>query len=423
MSEELYTPETAENTVDTPENGDNAVVSETPDTQDNGNVILEVRNLKKYFLTKKEWKIVKQLVPDVGETSENTNSDEMSRADATAEQGIEEPTAELNADEQEPKVVDVQSEANKTQKYTHKIVREKTFVKAVNGVSFNMTYGETLGIVGESGCGKSTMGRSVLRLHPITEGNVIFEGTDITRLKSSEMRKFRTKMQIIFQDPYSSLPPRSPVGEIIGEAVKVHKIVPKSEYRDYVIDIMRKCGLQDFYFDRYPHEFSGGQRQRICIARALAVKPKFVVCDEPVSALDVSIQAQVINLLKELQRDMNLTYLFISHDLSVVQHISDRVGVMYLGSFVELGSKRDIFDKPMHPYTHALLSAVPVPDPHYKGNRIVLHGDIPSPAHPPEGCKFHTRCSRCMEICKRVEPKFKDYGDGHMCACHLYPQD
>ncbi len=286
-----------------------------------------------------------------------------------------------------------------------------------------MTYGETLGIVGESGCGKSTMGRSVLRLHPITEGNVIFEGTDITRLKSSEMRKFRTKMQIIFQDPYSSLPPRSPVGEIIGEAVKVHKIVPKSEYRDYVIDIMRKCGLQDFYFDRYPHEFSGGQRQRICIARALAVKPKFVVCDEPVSALDVSIQAQVINLLKELQRDMNLTYLFISHDLSVVQHISDRVGVMYLGSFVELGSKRDIFDKPMHPYTHALLSAVPVPDPHYKGNRIVLHGDIPSPAHPPEGCKFHTRCSRCMEICKHVEPKFKDYGDGHMCACHLYPQD
>ncbi|MDE6966362.1 MAG: dipeptide/oligopeptide/nickel ABC transporter ATP-binding protein, partial [Clostridiales bacterium] len=311
MSEELYTPETAENTVDTPENGDNAVVSETPDAQDNGNIILEVRNLKKYFLTKKEWKIVKQLVPDVGETSENTNSDETSRADATAEQGIEEPTAELNAVEQEPKVVDVQSEANKTQKYTHKIVREKTFVKAVNGVSFNMTYGETLGIVGESGCGKSTMGRSVLRLHPITEGNVIFEGTDITRLKSSEMRKFRTKMQIIFQDPYSSLPPRSPVGEIIGEAVKVHKIVPKSEYRDYVIDIMRKCGLQDFYFDRYPHEFSGGQRQRICIARALAVKPKFVVCDEPVSALDVSIQAQVINLLKELQRDMNLTYLFI----------------------------------------------------------------------------------------------------------------
>ena len=248
-------------------------------------------------------------------------------------------------------------------------------------------------------------------------------GTDITKLKPREMRKFRTKMQIIFQDPYSSLPPRSPVGEIIGEAVKVHKIVPKSDYRDYVMDIMRKCGLQDFYFDRYPHEFSGGQRQRICIARALAVKPKFVVCDEPVSALDVSIQAQVINLLKELQRDMNLTYLFISHDLSVVQHISDRVGVMYLGSFVELGNKKDIFDNPMHPYTLALLSAVPVPDPHYKGNRIILHGDIPSPANPPKGCKFHTRCSRCMEVCKHVEPKFKDYGDGHYCACHLYPQD
>ncbi len=421
MSEELYTPETAENTVDTPENGDNAVVSETPDAQDNGNIILEVRNLKKYFLTKKEWKIVKQLVPEVGETSENTNSDETSRADATAEQGIEEPTAELNAVEQEPKVVDVQSEANKTQKYTHKIVREKTFVKAVNGVSFNMTYGETLGIVGESGCGKSTMGRSVLRLHPITEGNVIFEGTDITRLKSSEMRKFRTKMQIIFQDPYSSLPPRSPVGEVIGEAVKVHKIVPKSEYRDYVIDIMRKCGLQDFYFDRYPHEFSGGQRQRICIAKVLALKPKLVICDEPVSALDVSIQAQIINLFKDLQEKNNLAYVFISHDLSVVEHISDDVGVMYLGNMVEFASKKELFSNPLHPYTQALLSAVPMPDPTVKMNRITLKGDIPSPANPPKGCKFHTRCSRCMDICKEVEPEFKEVceGSGHFVSCHL----
>ncbi|MDE6293518.1 MAG: ATP-binding cassette domain-containing protein [Clostridiales bacterium] len=312
---------------------------------------------------------------------------------------------------------------DETVKFKRKIILDKTYVKAVNGVSFKVKRGETLGIVGESGCGKSTMGRSILRLFDITGGKVMFEGTDITALKPSELRKFRTQMQIIFQDPYGSLPPRSPVGQIIGEAVKVHKIVPKSEYRDYVIDIMRKCGLQDFYYDRYPHEFSGGQRQRICIARALAVKPKFVVCDEPVSALDVSIQAQVINLLKELQRDLNLTYLFISHDLSVVQHISDRVGVMYLGQFVEMGDEKDIFNNPMHPYTHALLSAVPIPDPHYKGNRIVLQGDIPSPANPPSGCKFHTRCSRCMEVCKTVEPKFKDYGNGHMCACHLYPQD
>ena len=425
MSEELSTPNTDENVLGALENENGEELSEQP----KNNIILEVRNLKKYFLTKKEWKIVKELVPDaVDENAAQTSSDTAPAEDAKSD-SVENESGEVVENsskaesDNEPKVSDVAEGEKKSPKYKHKLVREKTFVKAVNGVSFDMTYGETLGIVGESGCGKSTMGRSVLRLHPITDGNVVFEGTDITRLKPSEMRKFRTKMQIIFQDPYSSLPPRSPVGEIIGEAVKVHKIVPKSEYRDYVIDIMRKCGLQDFYFDRYPHEFSGGQRQRICIARALAVKPKFVVCDEPVSALDVSIQAQVINLLKELQRDMNLTYLFISHDLSVVQHISDRVGVMYLGNFVELGSKRDIFDKPMHPYTHALLSAVPVPDPHYKGNRIVLHGDIPSPAHPPEGCKFHTRCSRCMEVCKHVEPKFKDYGDGHMCACHLYPQD
>lgn len=372
-------------------------------------IILRVVNLKKHFLTKKEWKIVKQPVEDEQATTEVGESGAQSASAYT-----EYDTTTDNASE---------NEAEHKRKFKHKLVLDKTYVKAVNGVSFDMVYGETLGIVGESGCGKSTMGRSILRLHDITDGQVIFEGTDITKLKPSEMRKFRTKMQIIFQDPYSSLPPRSPVGEIIGEAVKVHKIVPKADVRDYVIDIMHKCGLQDFYFDRYPHEFSGGQRQRICIARALAVKPKFVVCDEPVSALDVSIQAQVINLLQDLQRDLNLTYLFISHDLSVVQHISNRVGVMYLGNFVELGNKKDIFDNPMHPYTLALLSAVPVPDPHYKGNRIILHGDIPSPAHPPEGCKFHMRCSKCMEICKHVEPKFKDYGNGHYCACHLYPQD
>ena len=397
-------------------NSGNDVVTQ-PEAQapeaNSSDIILEVKDLKKFFLTKKEWKLVKEPV-DVRPEGENDVAEQSEQADNTE---LDAPIAEAPTAENE------QNAAQPAKKFKYKLVHKKTYVRAVSGVSFDMKYGETLGIVGESGCGKSTMGRSILRLHPITSGNVIFEGTDITKLKPSELRKFRTKMQIIFQDPYSSLPPRSPVGQIIGEAVKVHNIVPKEEYRDYVIDIMRKCGLQDFYFDRYPHEFSGGQRQRICIARALAVKPKFVVCDEPVSALDVSIQAQVINLLKDLQREMNLTYLFISHDLSVVQHISDRVGVMYLGSFVELGDKKEIFDNPMHPYTLALLSAVPVPDPHYKGNRIILHGDIPSPANPPKGCKFHTRCSKCMEICKHVEPKFKDYGNGHMCACHLYPQD
>lgn len=431
--EDLSTPNVIEEVSAAPELQDNAEgVKEQAENK--SNIILEVIDLKKHFLTKKEWKIVKELVGDIKAEGDNASNESPDNAveidkgqaqnDVAEREENSEPTVEVGEAENS-EVVENSDKKNKCDKknYKYKLVREKTYVKAVNGVSFNMTYGETLGIVGESGCGKSTMGRSILRLHPITSGQVLFEGTDITKLKPSEIRKFRTKMQIIFQDPYSSLPPRSPVGEIIGEAVKVHKIVSKSDYRDYVIDIMRKCGLQDFYFDRYPHEFSGGQRQRICIARALAVKPKFVVCDEPVSALDVSIQAQVINLLKELQRDMNLTYLFISHDLSVVQHISDRVGVMYLGNFVELGNKRDIFDNPMHPYTNALLSAVPVPDPHYKGNRIILHGDIPSPAHPPEGCKFHTRCAKCMEICKHVEPKFKDYGNGHMCACHLYPQD
>lgn len=408
MSEEIKT------VVDDPE-----VPSEaTPEKED---YILEVYDLKKYFLAKTEWKLVKLHTPknsplalSAQSAPEPVEAEEPSSLDVV----VDSAAADVGELQQRAHVENV--EPTKTK---HKLIYEKTYVKAVNGVSFKVRRGETLGIVGESGCGKSTMGRSILRLFDITDGKVIFDGTDITALKPSALRKIRTQMQIIFQDPYGSLPPRSPVGEIIGEAVKVHKIVPKSEYRDYVISIMRKCGLQDFYFDRYPHEFSGGQRQRICIARALAVKPKFVVCDEPVSALDVSIQAQVINLLKELQRDMDLTYLFISHDLSVVQHISDRVGVMYLGNFVELGDEREIFGNPMHPYTLALLSAVPVPDPHYKGNRIILSGDIPSPAHPPEGCKFHTRCSKCMEICKHVEPKFKDYGNGHMCACHLYPQD
>ena len=294
------------------------------------------------------------------------------------------------------------------------------YVRAVDDVSLSVGYGKTLGIVGESGCGKTTLGRTILGLHDITSGNVYFMGNNIGILMGSEQNKLRTDLQVIFQDPYSSLSPRMPVGEIIAEGVRVHKIVPNAEVRSYVMSVMQKCGLRPQYYDRYPHEFSGGQRQRICIARALAVKPKFVVCDEPVSALDVSIQAQIINLLKDLQREMNLTYLFISHDLSVVEHISDEVGVMYLGSFVEKGTTEQIFKQPLHPYTQALLSAVPVPDPKVKMNRTILHGDIPSPANPPKGCKFHTRCEKCMEICKTEVPAYREFEPGHFCACHLY---
>ena len=301
--------------------------------------------------------------------------------------------------------------------------RPTAFVKAVDDVSFKIKAGTTLGIVGESGCGKTTLGRTILRLQPATAGEIYFDGLDINKLKTAEMNALRPQMQIIFQDPYSSLSPRMPVGEIIGEAVAQHKLVPKRERKEYVLDIMKKCGLPSHYFERYPHEFSGGQRQRICIATALALKPKFVVCDEPVSALDVSIQAQIINLLKDLQEKMNLTYIFISHDLSVVEHISNQVGVMYLGSLVEYANTGDIFDNPMHPYTEALFSAVPIPDPDAHSKRIILSGDIPSPINAPSGCKFHTRCNHCMEICKEVSPKFRDYGNGHMVACHLYPQD
>ncbi len=331
-------------------------------------------------------------------------------------------------------------------------------VKAVDDVSFNIKAGTTLGVVGESGCGKTTMGRTMLRLYPITDGEVLYRGLsfekltvaelkkalpaearatvgstkeeliayfeengiDINKLSKKALSKLRSDIQIIFQDPYSSLSPRLPIGEIIGEAVRQHKIVPKSEYNEYVSSIMRACGLQEYHKDRYPHEFSGGQRQRICIARALAMNPKVVVCDEPVSALDVSIQAQIINLLKELQDERGLTYIFISHDLSVVQHISDEVAVMYLGSMVELASKDDLFEEPLHPYTKALLSAIPVPDPDVKMNRIVLEGDLPSPANPPKGCKFHTRCAHCFDRCKNEAPAFNEYKPGHFVACHLY---
>ncbi|MBO5077867.1 MAG: ABC transporter ATP-binding protein [Clostridia bacterium] len=293
-------------------------------------------------------------------------------------------------------------------------------VKAVDGISFKIKRGTTMGLVGESGCGKSTAGRTLLRLQDITEGEVLFNGVDIFKLHKNELRKLRPKIQIIFQDPYSSLSPRLPVGEIIGEAVREHNIVPKDKYDEYISMIMRACGLQEYHKDRYPHEFSGGQRQRICIARALALNPDFIVCDEPVSALDVSIQAQIINLLKQLQKEFNLTYLFISHDLSVVEHISDTVGVMYLGNLVEYAETDKIFSNPLHPYTKALFSAIPVPDPDYKMERIVLEGSIPSPANPPAGCKFHTRCKECHMICKYAVPAYKEIEPGHFCACHLY---
>ena len=297
------------------------------------------------------------------------------------------------------------------------------YVKAVDGVTFNLKRGTTMGLVGESGCGKTTTGRTILRLSgEKTDGQVLFNGQEVYDLNAKEMRDMCTKMQIIFQDPFSSLQPRMPVGEIIGEAVREHGLVPKEEFDDYIDKVMDDCGLQSFHKDRYPHEFSGGQRQRICIARALALKPEFIVCDEPVSALDVSIQAQIINLLKELQEQYKFTYLFISHDLSVVEHISDTVGVMYLGNLVEYGATEDIFKNPLHPYTKALFSAIPVPDPTAKMNRIVLEGSIPSPANPPAGCKFHTRCAQCMEQCKTEVPEQREIEPGHFVVCHLYDQ-
>jgi len=294
------------------------------------------------------------------------------------------------------------------------------YVKAVDGVSFKIRRGTTMGLVGESGCGKTTVGRTILRLNDKSGGEVLFDGMEIHSLPKEELRKMRPKMQIIFQDPYSSLSPRLPVGEIIGEAVREHEIVPKGEFDDYIMKIMSDCGLQQYHRDRYPHEFSGGQRQRICIARALALDPEFVVCDEPVSALDVSIQAQIINLLEDLQAQYKLTYLFISHDLSVVEHISDTIGVMYLGDLVEYGDKADVFARPLHPYTQALFSAIPVPDPDVKMNRIVLEGSIPSPANPPAGCKFHTRCRHCTQKCKEVTPREYEAEPGHTVVCHLY---
>ncbi len=292
-------------------------------------------------------------------------------------------------------------------------------IRAVDDVSFTIKRGTTMGLVGESGCGKSTIGKTILALEEKTSGEVYYEGKEIFSLTKSELRSLRPKLQIIFQDPYSSLSPRLPIGEIIGEAVREHKIVDDCEYDDYITRIMKACGLQPYHKERYPHEFSGGQRQRICIARALALNPDFILCDEPVSALDVSIQAQIINLLKELQESFGITYLFISHDLSVVEHIADTVGVMYLGSMVEFAKTDELFSKPLHPYTKALFSAIPVADPDYKMERIILQGSIPSPANPPTGCKFHTRCPQASPRCADEIPQYREITPGHFCACHF----
>lgn len=300
--------------------------------------------------------------------------------------------------------------------------RQVGSIKAVDGVDFYIRRGETLGLVGESGCGKSTTGRAILQLYRPTAGHVYFEGVDLTQLKGEQLRRQRRKMQMIFQDPYASLNPRMTVGNIIGEPLEVHNIARGKEKRERVMELLQVVGLNPYFINRYPHEFSGGQRQRIGIARALAVNPDFIVCDEPISALDVSIQAQIINLLEELQEQFGLTYLFIAHDLSVVRHISDRVAVMYLGKIVEMTDRDTLYTNPLHPYTQALLSAVPIPDPvvEAKRQRIILEGDVPSPANPPKGCRFCTRCPRVMDICREQEPEFKDVGNEHYVACFLY---
>ncbi len=291
---------------------------------------------------------------------------------------------------------------------------------AVDDVSFTIEKGKTLGVVGESGCGKSTLGRTIIHLCESTDGQIFYDGKDVTHLNSAGLRELRYNMQIIFQDPYSSLNPRKTVESTIREPIKISKKYSKQETEEQVDELMELVGIDKRMRGAYPHELDGGRRQRVVIARALSVNPSFIVCDEPVSALDVSIQAQIINLLKELQEQYKLTYLFISHDLSVVEHISDMVGVMYLGNLVEYGTTDDIFTNPLHPYTEALFSAIPVPDPTARMNRIVLEGSIPSPANPPAGCKFHTRCSKCMECCKTEVPEQKEIEPGHYVVCHLY---
>ncbi|KZL92299.1 ABC transporter ATP-binding protein [Clostridium magnum] len=298
--------------------------------------------------------------------------------------------------------------------------QKNSYVKAVDDVSFDIYKGETLGLVGESGCGKSTTGKMLVNLLKPTSGEVIFQGQDICNLKGSKKRSLSKEIQIIFQDPYASLNPRMTIGDIIAEPMKINNICLKGEIEKNVLRLLDCVGLSSYHRNRFPHEFSGGQRQRVGIARALAVNPSLIICDEPVSALDVSIQAQVLNLLKDLQKEFDLTYLFIAHGLNVVKHISDRVGVMYLGKLVELADDKNLYSDPKHPYTQALLSAIPVPDPKKKKNRIILKGDVPSPLNPPKGCRFHTRCFKCMDICKEKEPLLKTLDNSHQVACHLY---
>ncbi len=293
-------------------------------------------------------------------------------------------------------------------------------IKAVDGLNFFVRRGETLGLVGESGCGKSTTGRTILQLYRPTAGKVYFEGQDLTTMKGEQLRRMRRKMQMIFQDPYASLNPRMTIGNIIGEPLEVHGIAKGKEKRERVQELLRLVGLNPYFINRYPHEFSGGQRQRVGVARALALNPSFIVCDEPVSSVDVSIQAQIVNLLEDLQAQFGLAYLFIAHDLSMVRHISDRIAVMYLGKIVELTDRDELYDNPLHPYTQALLSAVPIPDPEVeeRRQRIILEGDVPSPANPPKGCNFNTRCPVVMDICKEQEPEFKEVSAEHWVACH-----
>ncbi|TCS96938.1 ABC transporter ATP-binding protein [Hazenella coriacea] len=293
-------------------------------------------------------------------------------------------------------------------------------IKAVDDVSFEVKKGETLGLVGESGCGKSTTGRAIMRLIEPTAGEVIFEKTPLLNLSAEEMRKVRREIQMVFQDPFGSLNPRQKIGSILEEPLKVHRLGTAKDRKEQVEELLQVVGLNRAHIRRYPHQFSGGQRQRIGIARALSTKPKLIIADEPVSALDVSVQSQVLNLMADLQERFELTYIFIAHDLSVVKHISDRVGVMYLGRMVELADRNELYQKPLHPYTQALLSAVPLPDPDVKRERIILGGDVPSPADPPKGCAFHPRCPHVMDVCKEVRPEFKNHGHAHGVACHLH---